>query len=298
MPALIPELIAMASDPSVKAPDLLRRALVAARLLKLPEWATWISHELQGYPDGSEVPPYRLLRGELKVMNPVRGLIPLHIDDAELTEMLSESRFCQPISALEELAVPGNVVRYLFSPDQTMMIMREMRLEMVPEVSLGANQVRGLIEAVRDKVLIWALDLAEVGIQGEGMSFTPQEQQQAQRPATTHIHITGDITNSQILAGSSGAQQQQTVTQEDKTQALAALLPWLERVITEGRLQDGELEELRADLATLQAQAVSPKPKWQVVRMVASSVRAILEGASGGVLAGQTLSWLTTLMAN
>jgi len=183
MPALIPELIAMASDPSVKAPDLLRRALVAARLLKLPEWATWISHELQGYPDGSEVPPYRLLRGELKVMNPVRGLIPLHVDDAELTEMLSESRFCQPISALEELAVPGNVVRYFFSPEQTMMIMREMRLEMVPEVSLGSNQVRGLIEAVRDKVLIWALDLAEVGIQGEGMSFTPQEQQQAQLPS-------------------------------------------------------------------------------------------------------------------
>ncbi|WDO04092.1 hypothetical protein C3Y05_011330 [Aeromonas allosaccharophila] len=49
----------MASDPSVKAPDLLRRALVAARLLKLPAWATWISHELHDYPDGSKVPRFR-----------------------------------------------------------------------------------------------------------------------------------------------------------------------------------------------------------------------------------------------
>ncbi|OFC45722.1 hypothetical protein BA188_12595 [Aeromonas hydrophila] len=237
------------------------------------------------------------MHGELKVMNPVRGLIPFQIDDAELTDMLSEARFYQPISTLEELAVPGKMVRYFFSSEQTMLIMREMQLEMVPEVSLGANQVRGLIEAVRDKVLIWALDLAESGIQGEGMSFTRQEQQQAQQPATTHIHITGDITNSQILAGSPGAKQQQTVDQEDKMLALNELLPWLERVVEEGRLRGCELEELRTDLATLQAQAVSPNPKWPVIRMVASSVQAILEGATGGVLAGQALTWLTTIMA-
>lgn len=40
MPALIPELIAMASDPTVKTPDLLRKAMVAARQLKQREWAT------------------------------------------------------------------------------------------------------------------------------------------------------------------------------------------------------------------------------------------------------------------
>ena len=39
MPALIPELIAMASDPTVKTTDLLRKAWVAARQLKQPEWA-------------------------------------------------------------------------------------------------------------------------------------------------------------------------------------------------------------------------------------------------------------------
>ena len=162
MPALIRELIAMASDPSVKTSDLLRRAMVAARFLKLPEGATWISHELQGYPDGADIPPYRLLHGELKVMNPVRGLIPFQIDDAELTEMLSGARFDQPISTLEELAMQGEMVR--FSTKQTILIMREMQLDMVPEVLLGSNQVRGLIEAVRDKVLIWALELVEAGI--------------------------------------------------------------------------------------------------------------------------------------
>ena len=37
MPALIPELIALASDQTVKTPDLLRKAMVAARMLKQPE---------------------------------------------------------------------------------------------------------------------------------------------------------------------------------------------------------------------------------------------------------------------
>ncbi|MBC8674295.1 hypothetical protein H2136_20320 [Aeromonas hydrophila] len=42
MPALIPELITLANDPTVKTADLLRRALVAAHRLQLPEWVTWL----------------------------------------------------------------------------------------------------------------------------------------------------------------------------------------------------------------------------------------------------------------
>lgn len=79
MPALIPELIAMASDPTVKTTDLLRKAMVAARLLKQPEWATWIDHELQGYPQSGDLPPYRVLQGELKVDVPGHGRLPLPI---------------------------------------------------------------------------------------------------------------------------------------------------------------------------------------------------------------------------
>ncbi len=50
MPTPLSDLIALASDPTVKTADLLRKALVVARRLKQPEWATWIGYELQGYP--------------------------------------------------------------------------------------------------------------------------------------------------------------------------------------------------------------------------------------------------------
>jgi hypothetical protein len=295
MPALIPELIAMASDPTVKTTDLLRKAMVAARLLKQPEFAAWINSELQGYSQSGDLPPYRVLQGELKVDVPGHGRLPLPIRNAEMSRLITESRFCHPMGALEDLAVPGEVVRSFFLPEQSQFLIQELSLPGVPELALGSNQVRGLIEAVRDKLLTWALDLADAGIQGEGMSFTPHEQQQAQQLAPVNIHIRGNATGFQFMQNSPGGQQQQTVTGEQKAEALAALLPWLQQVIAQGQLQGEACAELQAELDTLKAQAASPNPKWPVIGVVAGSVRAVLEGAGGGVLAAQALGWLATL---
>jgi len=85
MSALIPELIAMASDPTVKTTELLRKAMVAARLLKQPEFAAWINSELQGYQQSGDLPPYRVLQGELKVDVPGHGRLPLPIRNAEMS---------------------------------------------------------------------------------------------------------------------------------------------------------------------------------------------------------------------
>ncbi|MGL5840452.1 MAG: hypothetical protein ACRCYK_01355 [Aeromonas hydrophila] len=96
------------------------------------------------------------------------------------------------------------------------------------------------------------------------------------------------------MAGSSGGLQQQTVTSVQKEEALASLLPWL----AQGQLQQEACDELQANHAALQALATSPKPFWPAIGALAGSVRAILESAGGGVLAGQALSWLATLSAS
>ena len=215
-----------------------------------------------------------------------------------MNRLITESRFGHPMGALEDLAVPGEVVRSFFTPEQSQFLIQELSLPGVPELALGSNQVRGLIEAVRDKLLTWALDLAEAGIQGEGMSFTPQEQQEAQQLAPVNIHIRGNATGFQFMQNSPGGQQQQTVTSEQKEAALAALLPWLAQVIAQGKLQREVCAELQAELDTLKAQAASPNPKWPVIGAVAGSVRAILEGAGGEVLAAQALGWLTILIGS
>lgn len=299
MPALIPELIALASDPTVKTTDLLRKALVAARLLKQHEWAAWINNELQGYPDDSDLPLYRVIRCELKARNPFHGLIPIIIDDLEYAKAITTCRIGQSISGLEELAIPGKNLSVHLPPEMMAMLMQDLNIPMEPKRVVGGNQIRALIDAVRDKLLTWALDLAEAGIHGEGMTFTAQEQQQAQQLApVAHIHIGGDFNGGQLMVSSPGGQQQQTVTGEQKEAALAALLPWLAQVIEQGQLQREVCAELQTELDTLKAQAASPKPKWPVIGAVAGSVRTILEGAGGGMLAAQALGWLATLAGN
>ncbi|MCE9968099.1 MULTISPECIES: hypothetical protein [Aeromonas] len=296
MPALIPELIAMASEPTIKTTDLLRKALVAARLLKQPEWATWLGHELQGYPDYAELPPYRRIRGELKVRNPLRGLIPLHSDSPEWTDEVSTCLCGKSVGELEVLASSEHGIWYRFSPHAAAEIMAmQVGEPMTPVVVLATSQLRGILELIRDKVLIWALDLAEAGIEGEGMSFTAQEQQQAQQLAPVSIHIEGGFHGGQLMASSPGGQQQQTITDEQKAAALDALLPWLEQLIAQGTLLPSTLTDLQASHAALQTLARAPTPSWPIIGMLAGSVRAVLQNAGGGVLASQALGWLATL---
>ena len=75
MPALVPELVKAAIDATVSPGDLLRRALVVARRLAVPELVDWISSELNGYYS-REVPDYRRVQGQLIAENPINGPIP------------------------------------------------------------------------------------------------------------------------------------------------------------------------------------------------------------------------------
>ena len=75
--------------------------------------------------------------------------------------------------------------------------------------------------------------------------------------------------------------------------ALSALIELLRDAIQQGRIEAEVRDELQAELATLQAQAASPKPKWAVIKATAESIKAVLENAAGSVLAAQALPYLT-----
>lgn len=56
-------------------------------------------------------------------------------------------------------------------------------------------------------------------------------------------------------------------------------------------------DELRAELATLKAQANSPKPKWEIIKATARSIKTVAEGAAGGLIAGLAQPHMATLLA-
>lgn len=291
MPAIVPDLVNMATDPSVSTADLLRKALVVASRLAAPELVGWISSELNGYKDG-EIPEYRLLRGQLKAMNPINGLIPLMMPSAESAEQLSVAQTRQSIPELAQLAQSQTGVLCYFSSDMEHRLMQGMQVRMRPVISLSTIQIHGIVEKVRSRVLEWALDLEAKGVLGSGMTFTPREKKVVQEQ---HYHF-GDVTGSQIQISSNGSTQAQT--QAADMGALKALIEMLRGAIDRGDLAGEQCEELRADLATLQAHATSPKPKWQIIKATARSIKSILENAAGSVISEQAGPYLAALISS
>jgi len=290
MTAIVPELVNMATDPSVSTSDLLRKALVVARRLEIKELADWINCELNGY-SGQDIPEYRHVRSELKAMNPVRGPIPLYLPSAEMAEALTASHLRQSLPELVALSKSTTGLFSYFTAELEHSLMEMMQYPMRPVLSLSTTQLHGVIEIVRSRILEWALDLEGNGVLGEGMTFTPQEKQIVQQQ---HYHF-GDVTGSQIQIGSDGASQ--TLTQTADAEALKALIAVLREVVTQGKVAGEAGEELRAELATLEAQAASPRPKLQVIKAAALSIKSVLENAAGGIISVQALPYLTPFLS-
>ncbi|WP_426339729.1 hypothetical protein ACN9MZ_26110 [Pseudoduganella sp. S-14] len=289
MAAIVPELVNMATDPTVSTTDLLRKALVVARRLAVPELIEWIDGELNGYKD-SNIPAYRSLRGQLMALNPINGPIPLMMPTAESSEHMTLTKARQSIPELAQLAQSRQGVFSFFSAEIEHRLMRGMGVPMRPVISLSTVQIHGIVEKVRSRILEWALDLEGRGILGEGMTFTLQEKQMVQQ---MHYHF-GDVNGSQIQIGSNSSTQNQA--QAVDIDALKALIEVLRGAIDRNEVAGEAGDELQAELATLQAQAASPKPKWQVIKATASSIKSVLENGAGGILAAQALPYLAPFL--
>jgi len=289
MSAIVPELVNMASDPTVTTADLLRRALVVARRLDVPDLISWLMSELNGY-DG-EVPEYRILHGQLKAVNPFRGHVPLQVP-AELHETLSRTPIAQSIPELERLAKADHL-QVFFDPEREATLMKMMSFPLRPVVHLTSVSVHGIVEKVRSRILDWALDLEERGVLGDGMTFTPREKQIVHE---IHNHF-GDVSGSQIQISSSGSTQTQANTATNDVEALKGLIDALASALDHGNVTGTTADELRAELATLKAQAASPRPKWEIIKATTRSIRTIAEEAAGNILGELAKPHVATLLA-
>lgn len=292
MPALVPELVNMASDPAVSTGDLLRRALVVARRLDVPELVDWITSELEGYR-GKPVPEYRSIKGRPQVFNPYHGYQPLILPTPEWADAISTANVGQSVPELEQLAQSKTAVRMNFSAQLEHRLMEGMGIPLTPSLGLAAVQIHGIVEKVRSHILKWALDLEGRGVLGEGMTFTQKEKQTVQEQ---HYHF-GDVSGSQIQISSNGSTQTQANTTGTDLEALRGLVEALGAALDRGTVQGEAADELRAELATLKAQAASPKPKWEIIKATARTIKTIAEGAAGNILGELAKPHVQTLLA-
>jgi hypothetical protein len=202
--------------------ELLRTAKLISVKLGLQDIADWINSELNGYnSDEVNIPEYRYFSGgELQVRNPYTGWMPsgqlgikfpVGQPIAELEAMVEAPFLALPLTADRHYKVYDTIGRSITHWQQ------QIRIETV--------QLKGLVGAVKDKLLDWSLELEKRGILGEDMSFDEKERKSAQSQVFNIQHFTGvlgDVSQSSVQVYDYGSLhqtlKQQNVPQQERNE--------------------------------------------------------------------------------
>ncbi len=200
MSGLVEQLQADALDKAVALSTLLRKAKVTAMKLKLPEAVGWMDAELNGYE--KRPPEYRVITGELKWWNPYRGWMPVGFENSKTAEHFQTWAVHESVGSLEAtLGATGETFHLPMPPEVTTVLTKSLGVRVtsaICEAPRGA--VAGILDRVRGLVLDWALELESAGITGEGLSFSPREQEAAKSASISIGTFHGNF-NSGELSG-------------------------------------------------------------------------------------------------
>jgi len=209
--SIVLELQNQAIDSNSDILSLLRKALLVSHKLGLKDFEDWVNNELNGYKDKVEIPEYRKVHGELKVLNPVRGWIPVIIEDKEIEEFLSYKKTFDSIPSLCSLV--NSKDKQLIMPmlgKENVLISNYTGYESKYQLFISCNSIVNIIEQVKNKILDWSLILEEQGIIGNGLMFTQEEKAKAQNEPKIVNYISnfyGDVLDTQIQVGTFGSKQ-------------------------------------------------------------------------------------------
>lgn len=285
MAKLVLELQRDAMGENCSVGELLRKALVVAKKLLVTDFELWVGHELNGYPPGAEIPRYRKVVGSIKAWNPYNGWIPIFIEDTELAKACSQRMIGQAIGSLEALVTgrEDGSLQVPFPPEMETRLMRGMGMPLRPTLHIGSNQVDGILQAVRNTVLNWALDLETRGILGDNMSFTHEERQAAKEMQTVNIEnfqgVLGNVQNSTVT---------QNLNMEVRQGDFDSLAAYLQSLgVGDDQIRDLR-ERMKEDPAPQAKDRLGPKvSSWigDMVGKAASGAWQIGLGTAGSLLA-------------
>lgn len=207
MNSIILELQKDALNGNISATQLLRKSLVVAKKLNADEFIEWISYELNGYEEIEQLPKYRKVGGQVMVHNPFHGWQPVIFSDPKEAKIMSYKNLFSPISEVENLCDKKSdsaVIVVTLPNGMAKNLMKSTTLGMVPYFIANEPQLNGIIDAVRNIVLNWALKMEEDGIVGEDLKFSESDKQKVVS-AVYNIEnfsgVLGDVSESNLQIG-------------------------------------------------------------------------------------------------
>ncbi|MGO8915030.1 MAG: hypothetical protein ACLQJR_03890 [Stellaceae bacterium] len=209
--SLIEQLQEDAADRQVRVSDLLRKALLVASRLEIPNVPSWIEKELSGYAVKDweqELPPYRIVTGRVMAQNPVRGWQPVMFESEEETTRYAQRPVVDPIAKVEALleSTTGNL-QATYPADVETHLRKAIGLPFPVSCHITRASMVGVVEEARNKVFLWSMELGKAGIHGDGTSFTRAEKEQAHgitinadSGSTVTIGVLGEVGEHAVIA--------------------------------------------------------------------------------------------------
>ena len=175
--------------------------------------------------------------------------------------------------------------------------MRGMDLPLRPVRRISPSSLLSVVEIIRSQVLDWSLRLEKEGILGQGLTFSAEEKHKAVvSQHITNFHI-GHMSQSQIQSASNGSTQ--TLTAGNlPVEDVRKLIELLRGNIDALGVGPREKDQLQADLAAIEPQLTAPQPNPGMLREGLRSIRTILEGAGGNLIASGVLHQMAALFAS
>lgn len=288
MKSVVIELQQDALNKNISITDLLRKSYVVARKLKIHEFEKWLTNELEGYAEQSEIPDYRIVTGEVRAWNPYHGWQPIYFEETKIAEAVSKRNNNQRIAEIENLlntvAEKGSSLQIPFLPEQQNIICKAIGRQTQVTLMTSESGLVRIIDAVRNIVLNWALKLEEDGILGEEMTFSDDEKNKVEKHSYNVNNFYGEVTGAQIQQSSTESTQSQEV-HKISTENISNFITQLKDNLKDIKLEGDLAQELNAEISTVEIQVASPRPKEGIIKESLGSIKRILEGASGGAIA-------------
>lgn len=266
--------------------NVLRRAHVIATKLQLTEFDSWITHELNGYPNQEVCPEYRKIKGVLKAFNPYQGWIPAMISDIEMETDVCERKMANSISEIVSLCQEENDLLSEFTGAQTEILNKIFRTTFPMKYALfiPRTSVMDIIEKVKNTILEWTLKLEEKGIIGDNMTFTEKEKNTATSIPQTINNYYGDTK----IVNSSG--DNTTVVAGDNNnvsfsyEKASKIIEEIEKSINNENLNQDDLETVKDILVDIRDK-IDQKKKTSIIKATLSGLKDFLIGAGANVAA-------------
>lgn len=208
---LIEQLQYNAIDTKLRVSDLLRTALLVASKLGVPDAPAWIEKELSGYPrdDIDALPAYRFITGRVIALNPVRGWQTVMFDNQTAAETLSRRPVVNSIAQIEALADSNATLHSRYSAEAEIYLRKSIKLQTDVACEVNRASFVGILNEVRNRVLVWSMELEMAGIRGDGMSFSREEKEKAHTitintaSGNVNVGVIGPVgSHASIVAGS------------------------------------------------------------------------------------------------